>query len=222
MMRLNKFLALYTDLSRRSADQAIEDGRVSINDRKITKGIPVDPSDKVTLDNLPVVSEVTLQTIMLNKPFGFVCIRDGQVSPTVYELLPPDFRNLNPVGRLDKDSSGLLLLTNNGDLAQKLTHPSYKKNKIYDVAIDKPLEPLHHQMINDHGIILKDGRSKLILQKIDENSKTWTVTMHEGRNRQIRRTFESLGYKVTKLHRTQFGDYNLNDLRSGGYIEIKD
>ena len=218
-MRLNKYLALYTDLSRRSADQAIEDGRVSIDGTKITKGIPIEESNVVTLDGKHIAPNVKMRTIMLNKPFGFVCSRDGQGSETIYELLPPELHNLNPVGRLDKDSSGLLLMTNDGDLAQKLTHPSYKKNKIYEVMLDKPLEPLHHQMINDHGITLKDGLSKLILEKLEDNSRSWKVTMHEGRNRQIRRTFESLGYKVAKLHRTQFGNYSLNDLRSGGHTE---
>ncbi|HEY5806299.1 MAG TPA: ribosomal large subunit pseudouridine synthase B, partial [Candidatus Saccharimonadales bacterium] len=97
-----------------------------------------------------------------------------------------------------------------------LTHPKYQKTKIYEVELAKPLQPLHRQMISDHGIQLDDGPSKLLLERLeDNNDKAWRVTMQEGRNRQIRRTFAALSYKVTKLHRTHFGGYKLGPLRSG-------
>ncbi|RYX78032.1 rRNA pseudouridine synthase, partial [bacterium] len=123
---------------------------------------------------------------------------------------------LKPVGRLDRDSSGLILLTNDGDFAYEMTHPKFIKTKIYQVTLGHDLEPLHQQMISDHGINLEDGVSKLQLERrSDDERKTWTVTMHEGRNRQIRRTFSSLGYDVIKLHRTDFGPYTLGNLESG-------
>jgi 23S rRNA pseudouridine2605 synthase len=148
---------------------------------------------------------------MMNKPVGYVVSRNGQGSPTIYSLLPLQYHKLKPVGRLDKASSGLLLLTNDGNLANDLTHPSKQKVKIYEISLNLPLQPLHRQMISDHGIELEDGNSKLQLERREEgNDKDWTVTMHEGRNRQIRRTFGALGYDVTKLHRTQFGPYKLD------------
>jgi 23S rRNA pseudouridine2605 synthase len=152
---------------------------------------------------------------MLNKPVGYVVSRDGQGNPIIYELLPAEYQALKPVGRLDKDSSGLLLLTNDGQLANELTHPRYAKTKVYEIALDKGLEPLHQQMINDHGIELEDGNSRLQLEKLDEQGKAWRVTMSEGRNRQIRRTFAALGYEVINLRRVQFGAHALGALPPG-------
>lgn len=208
-MRINQFLAKNTSLSRRSADDAIKNGRVKIDDQ------PAQLSDQITdqkvyLDGQLVQPNAQTTTIILNKPVGYVCSRNGQGSKTVYDLLPKELHNLNPVGRLDKDSSGLLLMTNDGVLANELTHPRYSKQKIYEINLDKPLQPLHQQMINDHGIMLEDGNSKLILEKLNDQATKYRVTMNEGRNRQIRRTFSALGYKVTHLHRTHFGQYVLS------------
>lgn len=214
-MRINKFVAQATGLSRRAADGAIQEGRVTINGQPAELGDDVDGTQFVRLDDeLLSLSHETV-TIMLNKPAGYVCSRNGQGNPTIYELLPAQYHTLKPVGRLDKDSSGLILLTNDGELANQLTHPRYAKTKVYEIKLDKPLEPLHQQMISDHGIELDDGNSRLHLEKKDESGKDWQVTMHEGRNRQIRRTFAALGYEVTKLHRLQFGEYGLNGLLPG-------
>lgn len=220
-MRINQFLAKNTQLSRRSADQAVKDLRVMINGRPATNGDQVGSTDIIFLDGKKIIhaSQKNL-TIMLNKPIGYVCSRKGQGNKTIYDILPENYKILNPVGRLDKNSSGLLLLTNNGELAHQLTHPSFKKIKIYHIELDQPLAPLHQQMISDFGVQLDDGPSKLNLEKTDNNRKKFTVSMHEGRNRQIRRTFESLGYKVTKLHRTHFGTYDLKDLKSGQLIIV--
>lgn len=216
-MRLNRFLSLHTSLSRRGADKAISDGRVIVNQKIADLGTQVADTDVIFLDDKKIEPAKTeIKTIILNKPVGYVCSRNGQGSQTIYELLPSEFANLNPVGRLDKDSSGLLLLTNDGDLANLLTHPSYGKVKVYEIILDKPLAPLHQQMISDHGIMLDDGNSKLVLEKLDTD-KSFKVTMREGRNRQIRRTFASLGYEVKTLHRTTFGDYRLQQLSTGKY-----
>ncbi len=105
-------------------------------------------------------------------------------------------------------------------MANQLTHPSYGKTKIYEITLDKPLEPLHRQMISDHGVRLDDGPSKLALEKLQANGLEWRVTMTEGRNRQIRRTFAALGYDVDKLHRINFGNYTLGTLKEGLYLKF--
>lgn len=214
-MRINKYIASGSQLSRRAADAAIIEGRVLINDKPADAGSQVSDLDIVTLDGQPIFAENQLITIMLNKPFGYVVSRDGQGSRTIYDLLEPQYQQLNPVGRLDKNSSGLLLLTNDGALANELTHPRYAKVKVYEIRLNQPLAPLHQQMISDRGLSLDDGLSRLQLEKLDDAGNDWRVTMTEGRNRQIRRTFSALDYTVTRLHRTHFGSYQLGDLAKG-------
>lgn len=214
-MRLNKYLAAGTALSRRGADEAVAAGRVTVNGKTAEQGQDVLDDDVVALDNDTVLPAAKTITIMLNKPCDYVVSRNGQGSKTIYELLPLPYQQLNPVGRLDKDSSGLLLLTNDGQLAQELTHPSRQKVKVYEVTLDKPLQPLHRQMISDHGLQLDDGPSKLQLERQNDSDTHWIVRMHEGRNRQIRRTFSALGYAITDLHRTDFGKYSLGSLKPG-------
>jgi 23S rRNA pseudouridine2605 synthase len=136
----------------------------------------------------------------------------------VYDLLPSEYHHLNPVGRLDKDSSGLLLLTNDGQLAYELTHPKFEKTKVYQVALDKPLTDSDRQHITA-GIDLEDGLSRLKLEK-QASSTEWLVKMSEGRNRQIRRTFAAAGYTVKKLNRIRFGDYDLGGLPQGKTLLI--
>lgn len=216
-MRINKYIALGSTLSRRGADRAVQMERVRINGQLATAGSIVQPGDTVTLDERILTPPDELQTIMLNKPAGYVCSKRGQGSKTIYDLLPESMRILNPVGRLDKDSSGLLLLTNDGDLAQRLAHPSAAKNKVYEVRLNKPLLPQDRQAITGPGILLGDGRSRLQLQALDSSGQAWRITMHEGRNRQIRRTFRALDYLVTAIHRTHFGDYQLADLAEADY-----
>lgn len=216
--RLNKYLALHLGVSRRQADELIEKGYVTINDKPAIIGARVADNDNVTVKGKPVDSSTELIYLALNKPVGYVCSRKRQGdSPTVYELLPQQYHSLKTVGRLDRDSSGIILLTNDGDFALHMTHPRYTKVKCYEVSLDHALEPLHQQMISDFGVDLEDGKSQLTLERIDDNRTEWVVTMSEGRNRQIRRTFMALGYTVTKLHRTNFGNYALTTLAPGEY-----
>jgi len=214
-MRINKYIAASTPLSRRAADIAISAGRVRINGKPAEQGSDATPTDVVTLDGQTVQTATAHTTIMLHKPVGVVVSRTGQGSTTIYDILPPQYQHLNPIGRLDKYSSGLLLLTDDGDLAQELTHPSRQKVKVYEVKLNQPLQPLHQQIIADHGVMLEDGRSSFIITQLERGNAEYEVTMREGRNRQIRRTFDALGYKVTGLHRTQFGPYQLHDLSRG-------
>lgn len=215
-MRLNVFIAQATGLSRRAADTAIEEGRVAINGKVATLGQQATDTDRVSLDNRAITPSVKPLTLMLNKPVGFVCSRDGQGSKTVYDLLPKELHQVKPVGRLDKDSSGLLLMTNDGKLANELTHPRYGKTKIYEIILHKPLTP-HDKSTIEKGVMLDDGISHLNLTGEGSN---WVVTMQEGRNRQIRRTFTAMNYSVRKLHRVQFGSYSLKMLGQGLYLII--
>lgn len=216
MIRLNKYLATNTGISRREADELISTGKVRVNGSVVPLGAQINPQkDRVTVRGRSVNVLAKFTTVILNKPEGYVSSRNGQGRPTIYDLLPPEYRQLKSVGRLDQNSSGLLLLTNDGDLAHSLTHPGFAKVKIYEARLDKPLEPLHVQMIADFVIDLADGKSQLGLEKLDDEAVEWRVIMSEGRNRQIRRTFKALGYDVLRLHRTDFGPYRLGDLESG-------
>lgn len=218
-LRLNKHLALQLGVSRREADNLIEQGKVTVNDKPATLGARFSEGDDIAVGGKLLGQQAALQYLLLNKPAGYVCSRKAQGdSPTIYAILPKEFHHLKPVGRLDRDSSGLILLTNDGDFAYRMTHPKFAKTKIYSVRLDRELEPLHQQMISDYGVHLEDGPSKLLLERLrDDNRKEWRVIMSEGRNRQIRRTFASLGYEVKKLHRTNFGDYSLGDMKPGAH-----
>src|SRR5436190_1625361 len=134
-MRINQFIARATGMSRRAADKVIQQGRVTVNNTPVSSGQNVAETDQVHLDGKPLKIKATT-TIVLNKPVGYVCSRDGQGSPTVYDLLPQTLHHLKPVGRLDKDSSGLLLMTNDGNLANELTHPRNQKQKVYQITIN--------------------------------------------------------------------------------------
>lgn len=217
-MRINAFVAGASGLSRRAADQAIIAHRVQVNGQPANVGQVINPADRVTLDDKLLEQAAASTTILLNKPTGYVCSRDGQGNRTIYDLLPAQYHHLKPVGRLDKDSSGLLLLTDDGQLANRLTHPRYGKTKVYEVKLDKSLASEHIADLKK-GVKLDDGLSKL--QISDLKDKSFTVSMTEGRNRQIRRTFAALGYTVTDLRRTRFGDYVLGDLDTSYYTPCK-
>lgn len=246
-LRLNKFLAERLGVSRREADELISAGKVTVDGETAALGNKIDVKSKILYNNKIVPFATEYFYLAFNKPVGYVCSRRAQGSaPTLYELLPKKYQKLKTVGRLDKDSSGLILLTNDGDFAFQQTHPKFRKEKVYEVELDKPLQPLHQQMISDFGVMLPDGPSKFMVLAsagdrlerdpaghpkggaAEEKSLAghaertrFTVILTEGRNRQIRRTFAALGYTVTKLHRTQFGKYQLGTLKSGKYQEIQ-
>ena len=218
-IRLNKFLAERIGVSRREADDLIAAGKVKINSKTAQLGARIDKNDKVWYNGNIIPFKTEYLYIAMYKPVGYVCSRRAQGdAPTIYDLLPEEYRKLKTVGRLDKDSSGLILLTNDGDFAFQHTHPKFKKEKIYEVELDKPLEPLHQQMISDYGVMLDDGPSQFLVIR---DNNIYIVKLSEGRNRQIRRTFAALGYRVTKLHRTTFGIYKLSGLKPGECVIIK-
>ena len=219
-MRLNKFIALSLGVSRRKADELIEQGKILVNSDRAVLGRQISQSDTVLYNSRELYIQPK-KLILLHKPVGYLCSRASQGGvPTIYELLPTSLHHLKPVGRLDKDSSGLILLTNDGDFAHQMTHPSFYKIKRYLVTLDQPLQPLHRQMINDFGVQLPDGPSRLTLERQHEgDDRRWIIQMSEGRNRQIRRTFAALGYTVKKLHRTDFGSYSLGGMKRGEFQE---
>jgi 23S rRNA pseudouridine2605 synthase len=211
-MRLNRFIATYTDFSRRKADDLIDQGKVVVNRKTAHQGMDISDSDTVFVGGeliVPVKKEPS--TVLLHKPVGYVCSKDGQGSPTVYELLQPSMQNLHIAGRLDKDSSGLVVLTDDGMLMQELTHPSNDKEKVYVVKLNKPLEDGMIAKLAK-GVDISDTRlSKLMVTPLTDPD-TYEVSIQEGRNRQIRRSFEAIGYGVHKLHRIQLGPYKIEPL----------
>ncbi|HCH34474.1 MAG: pseudouridine synthase [Candidatus Saccharibacteria bacterium GW2011_GWC2_48_9] len=215
--RINKYLAFHLGVSRRRADELIEKKAVMVNDTIASIGARVTDADNILVHDIPLGKRPAYTYLALHKPVGYVCSRKQQGDlPTIYSLIPEKYSHLKTVGRLDADSSGLLLMSDDGDFTLEMTHPRYYKQKRYEVSLDHNLAPLHQQMISDFGIQLEDGASKLTLERMSDTSrKDWHVIMSEGRNRQIRRTFASIGYGVKRLHRTQFGAYTLASLPQG-------
>ena len=221
-IRLNKFLAERLGMSRREADDIIAAGKVLVNDKPAALGARVDKTDKVCYNNSIVPFEAEFSYIAFNKPIGYVCSRRAQGdAPTIYDLLPENMKSLKTVGRLDKDSSGIILLTNDGDFAFEMTHPKFYKEKVYEVSLDRELAPLHQQMISDFGVQLEDGMSKFMVVHEKGGRHELKVVLSEGRNRQIRRTFAALGYRVVKLHRIQFGKYGLSGLPESQWEKVR-
>ncbi len=216
-MRLNKYIAQNTHLSRRQADEAIKSARITVNSKTAVLGDTVDDDDIVTLDNKPISINSENVTIILNKPVGYVCSRDGQGSPTVYDLIPKKFENLNIAGRLDKDSSGLVILTSDGDLLYELTHPSKNKEKTYEVEIDRELTEDDLNNLKK-GVNIGDERLSKFKDVEIIGPKKYRIILEEGRNRQIRRSIEKVNANVTKLHRISIAEYELGSTEEAKYL----
>jgi len=217
-MRINQFVARTSALSRRAADAAVAEGRVTLNGRPAVLGDTVSAGDSVTLDGQPAVLAPTHTYLALHKPAGYVSSRRRQGDdPTLYQLLPDSAQNLRLAGRLDRDSSGLVLLSDDGDFIQRYSHPSFNKQKIYQLTLARPLSPADRGRLNA-GINLTDGVSHVAV--VAATGPHVTVSLTEGRNRQLRRTFGALGYSVEKLHRTHIGAYQLGSLKPGTWREI--
>ena len=219
-IRLNKFLANAGICSRREADEFIEAGVVTVNGEVVTEmGVKVSRQDDVRFHNEPVTLEQKVY-VLLNKPKDYVTtIDDPQQRKTVMDLVKgacPE--RIYPVGRLDRNTTGVLLLTNDGALASKLTHPKYLKKKVYHVFLDKKISAYDMQQIRN-GLTLEDGEIHVdAVEYANEKDKNQVgIEIHSGRNRIVRRIFESLGYHVTKLDRVQFAGLTKKNVRRGDW-----
>jgi 23S rRNA pseudouridine2605 synthase len=217
-MRINQFVAASSGLSRRAADAAIADGRITVAGRPAQLGETISDTASVQLDGQALTLPATNHYVMLNKPVGYVSSRARQGrTPTVYDLLPPELRNLRLAGRLDRDSSGLLLFATDGEFIYRYSHPSEGKRKIYELTLSRPLGPADLQQLAA-GVSLPDGPSHVTVES--SSGRELTVSLITGRNRQLRRTFDALGYTVERLHRTHIGPYVLGQLAAGSWQEV--
>ncbi len=219
-IRLQVFLSRSGASSRRKALAVIFAGRVSVNGRVITEpSFIVHPeSDRVLLDGRLLESGEKAY-LLFHKPKGVVTTkRDRFAAKTVLDFFPEDLKHLNPVGRLDKETTGLLLLTNDGDLAHRLTHPSFDVEKVYRVRLDRALGPADKKKL-EKGVVL-DGKSTLPCRIGGRGAADIQVTIHEGRKRQIRRMFALLGYAVEELKRVRHGPLVLGDLKPGSWRRL--
>ena len=223
-MRLNKYIASSGLCSRRKADELIENGQVMVNGKIITElGFLIQEKDKVFVDK-KLIHPQKLEYYRFYKPAGYITTCDDEKGrKTIYDLLPEKMLSLKPVGRLDKDSTGLLILTNDGELINALTHPSVKVPKIYLVSVDAEVKRDElEQMAN--GIELEKDKiayADIEVLELNNNRTQMRITLYQGMNRQIRRMFEHFGYEVKSLKRIQHATLNLDGLKRGEFKPIK-
>jgi len=218
-MPLNKYVAHCGICSRRDAVPLIKDGKIRVNDVVIIEpGFKVTPTDAVTYAGKKILPEKNLVYILLNKPKDYITtLDDPEGRKTVLDLLRGvTAERIFPVGRLDRNTTGVLLLTNDGDLTQKLSHPSHEVRKIYEVKLDKPLGKLDFERILN-GLDLEDGfvRADSLAYTDPKDKAIIGIELHSGRNRVVRRMFESLGYDVRNLDRVMFGNLTKKNVERG-------
>ena len=218
-MRINKFLAESGVCSRRSADKLIEDGQVKVNGKVCVIGQDVDEfSDNILVNGKKITLSDTFDYYIMNKPKGYLCtVKDDRGRKTVMDLLPPNVKRVVPVGRLDYDSEGLLMFTNDGDLTFKLTHPKNEIPKTYLVKTERPVSESDISKLKQ-GVIIDGVKTKKCSVRFIESTKTGSklhITITEGKNRQIRKMIEAIGNSVDFLKRIKIGDLTLSGLDRG-------
>ncbi len=215
--RLNKYIAQSGVCSRREADELIKLGKVRVNSTLITEmGYKVQPGDKVFVDN-KLLSKEKYRYVLLNKPKDFITTTDDpEERRTVMQLVAKACsERIYPVGRLDRNTTGVLLLTNDGDLSKKLTHPSYEITKVYQIELNEPISEEHFLQIKE-GIELEDGIIKADeIATLDNSNRHLGIELHSGKNRIVRRIFEALGYEILRLDRVMFAGLTKRDLPRG-------
>ena len=222
--RLNKYIASSGICSRRDADALIAQGKVNVNGKKVQElGFLVGEKDKVFIDG-KLIHPKKLEYYRFYKPAGYITTSDDEKGrKTIYDILPEEMKKLNPVGRLDKDSTGLLIMTNDGDLINQLTHPSVKVPKVYIVRIDGRINQNHiNQMAL--GIEIEEGKKAYAdvgVIEISNKSTLMQVVLYQGLNRQIRKMFAYLGFEVQSLKRIQHATINLDGIKKGEIKPIK-
>lgn len=218
-MRLNRFLAAAGLGSRRACDALIESGSVVVNGSRVEKlATQVGPDDDVRMHGRPI-RPARQAYLLMNKPRGYVVTRSDELGRrTIYDILAPEFSTLSHVGRLDKDSEGLLLLTNDGDLAQRLTHPSHEIEKEYEVTLNKAFDPAHTPKLLK-GIFIEGGRGRF--ERIRSVAPDCVkVVLRQGLKRQIRLMFYYLGYEVERLKRIRIGSITDARIPIGSYRHL--
>ncbi|MEQ8469549.1 MAG: pseudouridine synthase [Marinoscillum sp.] len=220
--RLNKYIANAGVCSRREADQLISDGEIQVNGKVINEmGYQVQPGDKVVYKGKQLIAE-KLQYVLLNKPNDFITtMNDPQNRNTVISLVKTACEErIYPVGRLDRNTTGLLLFTNDGELAKKLTHPSYRIKKIYQVTLDRPIENSDFDAMLK-GVKLEDGvATPDEMAIVSDDKRVLGIEIHIGKNRIVRRLFEHFHYKVEKLDRVMFGTLTKKNLPRGKFRHL--
>jgi 23S rRNA pseudouridine2605 synthase len=213
-MRLNRFLASAGLGSRRGVEEIIQSGRVRLNGHVVTDlATQVGPEDSVKVGSRVIRTQQALHAV-LHKPRGFLCTADDEKGRrTIFELLPERWPRVFHVGRLDRDSEGLMLLTNDGDLALRLTHPRYHVEKEYEVGLDQPFDPAHREKLR-RGFHIPGGRAKAE-QVAEINPHLVRMVLRQGIKRQIRLMLYELGYEVVHLKRVRIGAIKLGHLRPG-------
>ncbi|MCP8616740.1 pseudouridine synthase [Salirhabdus salicampi] len=223
--RLQKVIAKSGFTSRRKAEALIEQGKVKVNGKTVTElGTKVKQDDKIEVDGFPIEKEEPVY-FLLYKPRGVISsVKDDKGRKTVTDLLPEVDERIYPIGRLDYDTSGLLLLTNDGDFAQMLMHPKHQIDKVYVAKVKgiPTIEELRrlNKGIEADGEFLKSARNRILSVDRQKKKAIIELTLHEGKNRQIRRMFEALGYPVDKLKREKYGFLNLHGMNPGEYREL--
>ncbi len=217
-MRINKYIAQSGIISRRKADELVLSGRIKVNGKVVTMlGFEIRTKDKVTLDD-KLISVKKYDYYRFYKPTGCITTKDDEKSrKTIYDYLPNELHHLKPVGRLDKDSSGLIILTNDGDLIYDLTHPSIKVSKVYKVAVDSKITYEELETLAK-GVEIEKGKIAYCdSQILEQNSKSTLleITLYQGLNRQIRKMFEFLGHRVTSLKRIRHATVDVVGLKRG-------
>lgn len=223
-MRINKYIASSGFCSRRKADELIEAGRVQVNGKTVTLlGYEIRTKDKVAIDG-KTLRMMKLEYYRFYKPTGYITTSDDEKGrKKIYDILPDELKHLKPVGRLDKDSSGLLILTNDGNLVYELTHPSIKVAKVYRVTVDAFLKVEDLEKLAK-GIEIEKGKIAYCDCEIIERTKNETlleVTLYQGLNRQIRKMIEHIGHNVVHLKRIRHATIDLVGLKKGQYKPIK-
>lgn len=219
-IRLNKFLAQAGVASRREVDKMIAEGRIKVNGQVVqVLGYKIDDEkDRVEVEGRRVEREEGLVYLMLNKPPGYlVTLKDNFQRPTIQQLLPSLRKRVFPVGRLDYDSSGLLLMMNDGELAYRLTHPRFKVPKAYLVKVMGEPDPSELSRL-EKGIYLdgkKTAPAKIAQIRSDPKKSLFKIEIYEGRKREVKRMFQAIGHKVLQLQRTNFGGLKLGSLKAG-------
>lgn len=217
-MRLNKYLAQSGVASRRESDRLIQEGTVTVNGQvMIDPAYQVQENDHVTFDGKVLKPQENTVVYMLNKPKNVITTaQDTHGRKTVLDLIPSN-RRLFPIGRLDKDTTGLILITDNGELANYLMHPKNRIPRLYEAEIERHLNPKEIAKIKK-GIFIGDGefgRGEIVKQITRKTRSIITISLQQGKKREIRRIFDFLGKKVYRLHRFQYGTIKLGDLQSG-------